>query len=604
MKLRAGTVLQNGRYIIQSVLGEGSFGITYRATQTDVNLPVVIKTLHHRLRHQPGFEPLKQQFQKLALYLHKSEHPHLVRVFQSFEEQHYICMVMEYIRGQTLAEIVQTGQPLSPSQALGYIQQIASGLQELHQQGFLHGDLAPRNIIRQYGSNSVILTDFSLSSEFTAFGNQTHSGVVSTGYAAIEQYLPHLKCTPATDIYALSATFYYLLTGQRPVAAPLRECMPLRDRWQQLPSQCSPSLSTVLHQGLELDAQRRPQSVQEWLALLQTEKPVILQTAPHPVASVAETPTQPKPAILVTPELIPPKPASLRIVSGSQKQKMLPPPKPLPALPAPRPIAGDSHPKPQIPPPPPPALHKPSAKHQAQKRKKKLALREARIHRAERVRQQSTQAVVSPMQPTSAPVDVPVAPVNSPAEPVKLNLANLQVEPASVPMEVSVSSPNTQAESLPLQPEDRQNESNPAATPASEDKPRKRWLPLTFTLTATTAAIAGASAGLALRMGVTPPQNLQLFHREQSFPPLKNWPGKNLPAVLTESPLKKNYQSPSYPNFTQPFLNPNSSDPQTQPPSESGADSKAIRPAIKPTSQHSLEIPSSRLTTEKQWKNP
>lgn len=296
MNLAPGTVLQEGKYKIEDVLGIGGFGITYRATHTYLGQTVVLKTLNDSLRQHPDFALFQQQFVGEAQCLSWCQHPNMVRLLDFFEEAGLSFIVMDYIPGQSLAQLVESGQQLPEAEALHYIRQIASALKTLHQSGLLHRDIKPENIIRRAGTHLVMLIDFGITREFTPDMRSTHSSLLSSGYAPIEQYLPqgeqpskdtfsilnsarpglgkskianHL--TPATDIYGLAATFYYLLTGERPVAAPLRDrisLLPLR----QFQPQLSPAVEQAILCGLEMDASRRPQTVENWLAFLEAQQ--------------------------------------------------------------------------------------------------------------------------------------------------------------------------------------------------------------------------------------------------------------------------------------------------------------------------------------------
>lgn len=264
MNLTAGTVLQNGQYVINATLGEGAVGITYRATQTDLNLPVAIKTLNESLRHQANFEQLQKQFQSLARRLQKCQHPNIVRVFDCFKQAGLFYMVMEYIPGQTLAELIQFSQPVPQEQALDYIRQIGSAVGVLHEHGLVHGDIKPQNLIRLEGSNCVVVTDFSIANELSA-------GFFATGYAPAERDFAQLRHTPTTDIYGLAATLYGLLTGQPPVAAQLGEGILSTDGQPGQPN-LSLAVLEAIRCGLETEVSRRPQTVETWLSLLPAGK--------------------------------------------------------------------------------------------------------------------------------------------------------------------------------------------------------------------------------------------------------------------------------------------------------------------------------------------
>ncbi len=268
MNLAPATVLQQGKYTINATLGIGGFGITYRAIHTHLNQTVVLKTLNESLRQHPESAQFQQQFIAEAQRLSRCQHSNIVRVIDFFEEAGQSFIAMDYIPGQTLAQIVETDRPLPEAQALHYIRQIASAVSTVHHSGLLHGDIKPENIIRRADSHLVMLIDFGIARGFTAGTKQTHTNLLSPGYAPIEQYLYDGKCTPATDIYAIAATLYYLLSGVAPVAAPLRDRIPLTELRQFQPN-LSAGIERAILQGLEIDPHNRPQTVENWLTMLQ-----------------------------------------------------------------------------------------------------------------------------------------------------------------------------------------------------------------------------------------------------------------------------------------------------------------------------------------------
>src|SRR6476661_6383174 len=268
MNLAPATVLQQGKYKINATLGIGGFGITYRAIHTHLNQTVVLKTLNESLRQHPESAQFQQQFITEAQRLSRCQHSNIVRVIDFFEEAGQSFIAMDYIPGQTLAQIVETDRPLPEAQALHYIRQIASAVSTVHHSGLLHGDIKPENIIRRADSHVVMLVDFGIARGFTAGTTQTHTNLLSPGYAPIEQYLYDGKCTPATDIYAIAATLYYLFSGVAPVAAPLRDRIPLTELRQFQPN-LSPGIERAILQGLEIDPHNRPQTVENWLTMLQ-----------------------------------------------------------------------------------------------------------------------------------------------------------------------------------------------------------------------------------------------------------------------------------------------------------------------------------------------
>ncbi len=266
MKLTVGVTLQNGKYVLDAALSQGGFGTTYKATHIYLNHAVVIKTLNEELRRRPDFSQFQQRFIHEARRLARFQHSNIVRVSDFFEESGLPFIVMDYVPGPTLAEI-SSQRPLKESQAIHYIRQLGAALTLIHANGLLHRDVKPQNAILRQGTESVVLIDFGIAREFTAGVTQTNTGLLSAGYAPIEQYLPQPKWAPATDIYALAATLYALLAGQPPIASILRDRIPLRDLRKTQPD-LSPTVEQAILKGMALEASQRPQTVKEWLALL------------------------------------------------------------------------------------------------------------------------------------------------------------------------------------------------------------------------------------------------------------------------------------------------------------------------------------------------
>ena len=294
----AGTTLQSGKYTLNQEIGRGGFGITFKATHHFLNQIVVIKTLNEKLRQHPDFVKFERQFQDEARRLATCIHPNIVRVSDFFVEDGLPYMVMEYIAGETLLEaFVLPGIPMPEETAIHYMCQIGAALQVIHNNGLLHRDVKPDNIILRQGTQEVVLIDFGIAREFNSGVRQTHTGLVSEGYSPIEQYLSQAPRTPATDVYGLAATLYALLTAQVPLPALLRdrEAMPT-------PKELQPHLSAAVNQavmrGMAVEPHFRPATVAEWLKLLPGDrvnavpKPVLNQIVP-----TMDLSTQPDPLI-------------------------------------------------------------------------------------------------------------------------------------------------------------------------------------------------------------------------------------------------------------------------------------------------------------------
>lgn len=298
MRTWVGQTLQDGKYSLDSVLGEGGFGITFKATHTLLNQAVVVKTLNQKIQQSQDFDKLRQQFQAEAQRLALCSHPNIVRVSDFFTQRApgsvitMPFMVMDYIAGKSLEEIVFPDNPLAEDLALHYTRQIGEALHVVHQKGLLHRDIKPQNIMRRAGTHDVILIDFGIAREFQQGQVDTHTTIISPGYAPLEQYMEAAERAPASDVYGLAATMYALVTATVPTASILLQAQPLKAPRSLNPRISSPTNAAILS-GMALEVGRRPTTVRRWLEQLPEVKPEIeaqlTQAAPASPPSQAAT---------------------------------------------------------------------------------------------------------------------------------------------------------------------------------------------------------------------------------------------------------------------------------------------------------------------------
>jgi serine/threonine-protein kinase len=233
--LKVGTIL-HGTYRIDSYLSSGGFGNTYVATNVEFEEKVAIKEFFMKgvtqrddnqttvsvsnAENSNSFLEQKEKFKKEARRLRKLKNEHIVKVHDLFEENATAYYVMDYIDGENLAErLKRTGRPMTESEVRLILPQILDALKSVHDAGIWHLDLKPANIMLEKGGN-VKLIDFGASKQLNAQkGGATTSTAISytNGYAPREQMEQNYdKFGPWTDIYALGATLYNLLTNKRP----------------------------------------------------------------------------------------------------------------------------------------------------------------------------------------------------------------------------------------------------------------------------------------------------------------------------------------------------------------------------------------------------
>ncbi|MGF1487004.1 MAG: serine/threonine protein kinase [Prochloraceae cyanobacterium] len=284
MESLVGKTLKNGKYLIDRELGQGGFGVTYKAIELKTDEPVVIKTLKKSSGESAHQDKLRKQFLQEANRLFECKHSNIVRYRTFFEEKKQPFIVMDYIPGSTLDELVIPNNPLLEATAIEYTKQIAEALKIVHRKGLLHRDIKPQNLILHSETKQVVLIDFGISREFSQGKTKTHTNLISEGYAPLEQYLPKTKRTAATDVYGLAATLYTLLTAEIPIAPTLRDRIPLRSP-QEIRGNISSGVSDAVMAGMAIEAKDRPATIDKWLKLLlnPNNKRVI------PVAAMAGT---------------------------------------------------------------------------------------------------------------------------------------------------------------------------------------------------------------------------------------------------------------------------------------------------------------------------
>jgi len=281
--LHARHLLKNGEYRIIETLGQGGFGITYLAEQTALGRRVAVKEFFmkencyrdeqtSRVSVPPTgsrelVEKFRHKFLREARMIAALDNPHIVRIYDVFEENGTAYYVMEHLDGGSLTEEVRQSGPMPQNRALEYIRQVADALAYLHGQNILHFDVKPSNILVGK-SGQAVLIDFGISKHYDEAGSQTSSTPVgiSKGYAPMEQYQQGeiSTFTPATDIYSLGATLYFLLIGQTPPSASEVN----EDGLPQLPNSVSPAVQHAIVHAMASRRKDRPQTVKEFLALI------------------------------------------------------------------------------------------------------------------------------------------------------------------------------------------------------------------------------------------------------------------------------------------------------------------------------------------------
>ena len=263
-------------YRIDSVLGQGGFGITYLATDVHLNVKVAIKEYlpaefaqrstdksvsprwpEDSAFYQNGLDSFLVEARTLATF----RHPNIVRVARFFEAHRTAYMVLEYERGKPLKQWWEKQRDMREAELLSLVRPLLDGLAVVHGAGFLHRDIKPDNIYVRKEDGSLVLLDFGAARQ-TSGPASAMADVVTPGYAPFEQY-GQGEQGPWTDLYALGATLYWMITGAKPPAATARAdgSAAMIPAVQAGQGRYSEAFLQALDWALELDAAQRPQSV-------------------------------------------------------------------------------------------------------------------------------------------------------------------------------------------------------------------------------------------------------------------------------------------------------------------------------------------------------
>ena len=330
--LRIGTIL-HGTYRIDRYLSSGGFGNTYVVTHVGFDEAYAIKEFFMKgvtqrdsnsttvsvsnSVNQESFLQQKEKFKKEARRIRQLHNSHIVGVHDLFEENGTAYYVMDYVDGENLSErLRRTDRPMTESEVHLILPQILDALKAVHDAGMWHLDLKPANIMVDKTGN-VKLIDFGASKQFNAQkGGATTSTAVSytNGYAPREQMEQNYdKFGPWTDIYALGATLYNLLTNKRPplptdidddITVDKHEALPF-------PNGISDDMKTCVLQMMKTNRLQRPQSI---TAIMDTEtfwKEETKQSLKQQYTSKSKAPVTPEPPIqpeatIVTPAALEP----------------------------------------------------------------------------------------------------------------------------------------------------------------------------------------------------------------------------------------------------------------------------------------------------------
>jgi eukaryotic-like serine/threonine-protein kinase len=291
-----------GRYRLERALGHGGMAVVHVARDRELDRLVAVKLLDAAPAADEG---LRQRFVREARLAASLSHPNVVAVFDTGEEEGRPYIVMEYVEGETLADLLRRRGRLPPDEAVGLAVQACAGLEHAHEHGLVHRDVKPGNLLLLARDGTLKVADFGIA-RATESSRVTEAGTVlgTAAYLAPEQAGGE-EVSPRTDLYGLGVVLYELLTGRTPyevrsladLAVPRRPPAPVRRLEPQVPE----ALDEVVLRALSVDPDERPASAAELAAELRSalEPPTALLTreeAPTRLLERLPTVVQPPPA--------------------------------------------------------------------------------------------------------------------------------------------------------------------------------------------------------------------------------------------------------------------------------------------------------------------
>ncbi|RKH12467.1 serine/threonine protein kinase [Corallococcus sp. CA053C] len=269
----------DGRYKIESVLGQGGMGMVFRATQTSVQRPVAVKTLNPSLAAAPQFF---ERFRREAEIASRLRHPNVITIFDFGRAADGTCYyVMELLKGESLKELVKREGPMTLRRAVNIMEQATLGLAHAHEEGCVHRDLKPHNIMVQAldGKDFVKVLDFGL---VKALEQDEEEQLTSTGQVlGTPQYMPPEQAggesvDQRSDLYSMAGVLYFCLTGSSPYGAnTVRKALtasltqpvpPVNSKRQGAP--VPPELDAFFAKALSAEKEDRYQNAQEFIDAL------------------------------------------------------------------------------------------------------------------------------------------------------------------------------------------------------------------------------------------------------------------------------------------------------------------------------------------------
>ena len=285
--IETGKILHD-RYMIGKVIGNGGFGVTYLGWDLTLNHKIAVKEYFPREfatrvsgqthvsvfsgERSEQFEQGKKGFIEEARRLAKfNQTKGVVHVYDFFEENNTAYIIMEYVGGQSYKDRMKKKGTIPVDEALDVTIQVLETLEKVHEEGIIHRDIAPDNLMLNEDGEVTIL-DFGASRFATTGQSKSLSVVLKSGYAPEEQYRSHGNQGPWTDVYAVAATFYKMITGITPQASIERQARDMVVKPSKLGVSIPKNIENALMNALNVRIEDRTQTAKEFLNALHADK--------------------------------------------------------------------------------------------------------------------------------------------------------------------------------------------------------------------------------------------------------------------------------------------------------------------------------------------
>jgi serine/threonine protein kinase len=287
MSWNQGHLLKSGQYEVVRLLGSGGFGMTYLAKDLNLERQVVIKRPNLSFEADRDYDKFLRRFKREGQVLAQVQIPNIVRVIEFTEIDGMPCLVMDFVAGGTLNECISRRGYIPEAEVWQLFNKLASALQVLHEQGVIHCDIHPGNIIVQPNGEPMLI-DFG-STKLLHPTTWTVTTTVNKDFSPYEQIAgsdeDSLGSQPAWDIYSLAANMFFAVTGEKPMNAISRK---LYGDSLKAPKELKPELTDRLNRmilkGMALEKKDRPSSVAIWINLLNVSPQPL---PPEKISSIA-----------------------------------------------------------------------------------------------------------------------------------------------------------------------------------------------------------------------------------------------------------------------------------------------------------------------------